>query len=394
MGGLSGHMKHVYEAFGCTVADIESMIDGILVNHTIKMTEKIDGYNIHVSWDFDTESLRFFRNAKDISDGGMSVDDMKVRWSDRPKTLKVYLSAAEALESFIRDHKEYFKTLNSNEIITLNVECLYKTTNIIPYLTKGVYIHNFWTWKKEDGNVKPYAIADLDGGMISNTAHYDGVNVCPVVTFPMNFPDQFRSVANAYKQEFVNLVKDSMGCIPVANVTLKNYYYIKFVKYCDKNASWLKNAPFSIFVEVFNRVFLDEKTVHLNELAKAYGSNSDRFKDWLKNESAAVKESCMYEIKLFFTRFANFILANIKGYINYENRYIISDVLYRKYKMKLAELENCDNPKKQSIIKKNVDLINGIGEQINPLEGVVFGFYGSNYKLTGTFAPLNQLMWM
>ena len=93
--------------------------------------------------------MRFFRNAKDVSNGGMSIDDMKVRWKDNPKTLKVYLSAAEVLEDFIKNHKEHFKTSDPNVVTTLNVECLYKTTNIIPYLTNGVYIHNFWVWRIE-----------------------------------------------------------------------------------------------------------------------------------------------------------------------------------------------------------------------------------------------------
>ena len=147
MGGLSGHMKHLYEAFDCTVNDIESIIDGLLVNRTIRMTEKIDGYNIHVSWDFNTESMRFFRNAKDVSNGGMSIDDMKVRWKDKPKTLKVYLSAAEVLEDFIKNHKEHFKTSDSNVIITPNVECVYKTTNIIPYLRQFVNYFLIILWR-------------------------------------------------------------------------------------------------------------------------------------------------------------------------------------------------------------------------------------------------------
>ena len=395
MGGLSGHMKHLYEAFDCTVNDIESIIDGLLVNRTIRMTEKIDGYNIHVSWDFDTESMRFFRNAKDVSNGGMSIDDMKVRWKDNPKTLKVYLSAAEVLEDFIKNHKEHFKTSDPNVITTLNVECLYKTTNIIPYLTKGVYIHNFWVWRKEDGIVKPCAIADLDNTLKDDTSHYNGVNVCPIVSIPVNFNNQLKYIAKTYISEFWNLIVDSMGSsIPATDITLKNYYYIKFVKYCDKNITWLKNVPLSIFVEVFNRVFLDEKTMSLNELAKAYGSNSDKFKDWLKNESVTVKETCMYEMKLFFARFANFILANIKGYINYENRYIISDVIYRKYKLKLEQLGEHYDHKKPHTMRYNIRFIKDIGEQINPLEGVVFSFYGNDYKLTGTFAPLNRLMWM
>ena len=103
---------------------------------------------------------------------------------------------------------------------------------------------------------------------------------------------------------------------------------------------------------------------------------------------------CSLAFLIASNRFSNFILANSIGYVNYENRYIISDLLYRTYKQKIESLKNCDDLKKQEIIDQNIDIIESTGEQINALEGVVIEYNNNTYKLTGSLAPLNQLMWL
>ena len=46
------------------------------------------------------------------------------------------------------------------------------------------------------------------------------------------------------------------------------------------------------------------------------------------------------------------------------------------------------------VLKKQLKRIEGAGgiESIVPLEGIVFTFNGRTYKLTGAFAPINQLL--
>jgi hypothetical protein len=47
-----------------------------------------------------------------------------------------------------------------------------------------------------------------------------------------------------------------------------------------------------------------------------------------------------------------------------------------------------------SVLKKQLKRIEGAGgiDAIVPLEGIVFSFNGKTYKLTGAFAPINQLL--
>ena len=63
MGGLSGHMTHVYEDYNLKMKDVKNIISGIL-NSQIQLKEKVDGFNIHVS--YRNDELRFYRNKTDI----------------------------------------------------------------------------------------------------------------------------------------------------------------------------------------------------------------------------------------------------------------------------------------------------------------------------------------
>lgn len=394
MGGLSGHMSHIHEAMVCTVHDVENIIDGILVSREIEMTEKIDGYNIHVGYDFEKQEMRFFRNSKDILlSGGMSTSDMKDRWKDRPKTLKVYLSAADILKKYIEDHSAYFLSAQAKCIVTLNVECVYKTTNIIPYTEVGVYLHNIWSWDRVTGKCE--STTDIPDGMKLDIDKYEGIHLCPVVKLSTRFTkNEYISIANAYKNELEQIIFDEVGGLYAKDITLRGVYYRSFTNICLKKYEWITNIPESVFYEIFNRIFFDSKHIHLDVLTKYFPGNEKKFKDWLKTDGPKLKKLCMHKLKSLFTRFSNFILANSIGYVNYENRYIISDLLYRTYKQKIESLKNCDDLKKQEIIDQNIDIIESTGEQINALEGVVIEYNNNTYKLTGSFAPLNQLMWL
>lgn len=392
MGGLSGHMKHLYEATNLSVLEIENLMYEILASQVTDLTEKIDGYNIHVGYDFEKQELRFFRNSKDILSKGMGVSDMKERWKDNPKTLKVYLSAADILKKYIEDHWVYLLSIQENYMITLNVECVYKMTNIMPYTEVCVYLHNIWDWDKRTGKCE--SITDIPDGMKMNIDKYKGVHICPTIKISTRFSEkEYRAITGTYKEEFRDIISATMGTDCVDHTNLVEYYLKKFKTYC-KTSELFENIPESTIKIVFDRIFFDIKAVNLRELVKKFQGKENDFRNWLENDSQKVKENCMYDLKLFFTKFANFVLSNANGYVNYENRYIISDLLYRTYKQKSEFLKGYADPKKKEVAERNINLIESTGTQINALEGVVLKYKDNLYKLTGTFAPLNQLLWM
>jgi hypothetical protein len=60
----------------------------------------------------------------------------------------------------------------------------------------------------------------------------------------------------------------------------------------------------------------------------------------------------------------------------------------------IQKLKQSTDIRDLDVLKKQLKRLDGAGgvDAIVPLEGVVFTYNGKTYKLTGTFAPINQLM--
>ena len=60
----------------------------------------------------------------------------------------------------------------------------------------------------------------------------------------------------------------------------------------------------------------------------------------------------------------------------------------------IKDVTKSGDPKKVSKLKLELERLNSIGgsKKIVPNEGIVFVYGGKTFKLTGTFAPLNQIL--
>ena len=102
MGGLAGHMMHLYDNPDMT---FEHMM-GIMTQASqgkLKGTEKTDGVNIFLGYKDGT--ARAARNVTDAASGGMSIDDLIAReYKGGDAIRQVYVSATQAFEKAIRYH--------------------------------------------------------------------------------------------------------------------------------------------------------------------------------------------------------------------------------------------------------------------------------------------------
>ena len=60
----------------------------------------------------------------------------------------------------------------------------------------------------------------------------------------------------------------------------------------------------------------------------------------------------------------------------------------------IRTLRSTNDISKMELLKTQLDKIKRLGgfEKIVPVEGIVFVYGGNTYKLTGAFAPLNQIL--
>ena len=93
------------------------------------------------------------------------------------------------------------------------------------------------------------------------------------------------------------------------------------------------------------------------------------------------------------------VLQNVKGFVAAGGSDDIAKALDAHVKTleskKLNSVESPEKFKKDMLkLQKNLKRLNDIGgtKAIAPSEGIVFQYKGGTYKLTGTFAPINQIM--
>ena len=60
----------------------------------------------------------------------------------------------------------------------------------------------------------------------------------------------------------------------------------------------------------------------------------------------------------------------------------------------IRTLRSTNDISKMELLKKQLERIKRLGgfEKIVPVEGIVFTYGGNTYKLTGAFAPINQIL--
>jgi hypothetical protein len=138
----------------------------------------------------------------------------------------------------------------------------------------------------------------------------------------------------------------------------------------------------------------DKKSLDMRSLEKTIGKEeSDKIKKFDKED---VKKRFKENIRPFedlFLELGSVILKNASNFVAANP----SDEAQRLRSYLSAEADKIKQTGGEAEIKKveaelaRLDRIGGI-ESIYPTEGIVFRYNGKLYKLTGTFAALNQLL--
>ena len=356
MGGLSGHMMHPYDNLRLSKEELKDMIRYSLSGQ-IKFSEKIDGYNIHVTY-LDNQ-VKFARNKKDLQNGGMTVADMILKWKDKPHTLKVYLEAAKILVPYIESIKDKINWYHMNQIVTLNCECLIPgETNIISYPDYRVYVHNIWIW---DTSEFFHSIYDEKCEELGATAG---------IYFKQNL--QYKFDHHGTSAMYCYAIDELFGN---AN-TIEELYQYKYIQWLKENASWVFEDLFMAKV-LFDRFFKRDKSVNLKTIKEAYlGHPIDEL---CKEGYKTILRYCQNQLKRIICLAGNDILGGVTGYINEDNKYEVCHKIHQ-------DLKKCTS---DYLYNEWYYDYNGV---INPLEGVVFNYKGMIYKWTGYFFIINKML--
>ena len=177
MGGVAGHMSHLYDNPRLSFSDIKDIFQKA-ADGQLEGTEKTDGQNLFVSFSVPDQELEFnegqaraARNLTNIKQGGMSKKQLADKFSSNPALKKSFSKALKDFEDVIKQMPRSRQTqiFGPDTNIYYNAEIINPdTANVINYTSKVMAIHRGGgaEFDKETGKPVQVEIEDPETGEI------------------------------------------------------------------------------------------------------------------------------------------------------------------------------------------------------------------------------------
>ena len=395
-GGAAGHMMHPFDDADLTFDDFIKMIQAGLsgdLNFEEEPTEKTDGQNIFAT--VKDGKAMFARNKGQLKDP-LSLDGVNTMFADHPseQVKATFTLAAKDLAKGLeglskKDQDSYFE----NGVNFMNMELIYsKNSNVINYDRDVIQFHGI---KKTDGQGNIVgednkAAKDLAKIIKDANNHIGEVfEIIPPQALKVAKDAEFDEkldyfVAKVYKlQDGFNLSLTD----PVSK-----YHEAWWRKQIDGKFPDLDQAHKDGLV--LRWAYDDKKSLDMRALAKLVSPKElEAIKDFEKEDLKKKYKENIRPFEDLFLELGSVVLKNASNFLALspdKEMQRLHDTIRKE-----AEAIKLNGDVKQ-IEKVESELarlarIGGI-ESIIPTEGLVFKFKGGLYKLTGTFAAINQLM--
>ena len=419
-GGAAGHMSHPFDDRDLTFADLKEMIRRSLageLNVEKEVTEKLDGQNLMFSWkDGKLVSARNQGHLKNAGAAAPDVSEFESIFADRPENIRdAFVTAVKDLESAISklSDAQKNKVFKEGERF-MNIEVMTPATqNVIPQNVDMLVFHGTQAYNSagkpvsedSDGNNITGELKDsarLLSGMLkqinADVQSRYSLNAPIVVELPKSktFGDslaKYTAMIDKLKKEFK--LKD--------NDKVMKYHDAWWRNLLDKQQSKLTEVfPSQVYEALIGRWAYNDKSNKITTIRMDL-EKQPKLKAWVnkfeKEDIVKQFEANMWPFQFIFLKLGAEVLQNVKGFVAAGGADDIAKALDAHTKTleskKIGSVESPDKFKKDMAkLHKNLGRLNAIGGQavIAPSEGVVFQYRGGTYKLTGTFAPINQIM--
>jgi hypothetical protein len=413
-GGAAGHMAHPWDDHGLTFNDMKEIVSRALegrLDIEAAVTEKTDGQNIQVTWK--NNEIGFARGVGTIINPMTTSEIIADFQRKQQKAIAEkgaeagvnYQRVVDAYQACAEDLTESFKMIPADKLnqifkngrVFANMEIIYPATkNVISYDKAHLQFHNLVEYDEQANVVE----TDLTGGAMVQQIIQDA-NAHMQKTFSFIPPQQIKigKISDFEDQQaaFFNEIDQ-----------LRNRYNLKDTdQVTEYHRAWWRDVikaqatklgydiPENILNVLIYRWGFFDKSESMTSLKKQI--TNPEFLNWVrefdKKEFKQYYKQNMEPFETIFLRLGAVALKNAENFLAANPSNTVQQI-----KQELAdltrELQNNPNPatiSKLELELKRIDKLGGF-DAIVPSEGVVFTYRGNTYKLTGAFAPVNQIL--
>jgi hypothetical protein len=443
MGGLAGHMSHLYDNPKLTFSKLKEIFIEAAEGR-LEGTEKTDGQNLYLSFSVPNQKLDFTeegsgraaRNKGNIKAGGLTVRQVAAKFKNHPNPhLKASFShALKAFENVIKSlpREKQVEIFGDNADIYYNAEIISPDTpNVINYDKKLVTIHRGGGgfFDKETGSEKVFDDSDDENGerneytrdvrknadvlatalegVIQDMKDNKGFEVIMDAVFNLKAIDDREALLSALARidseissegisedqmiiEYViarigTLLKQS-GIILPADTEASVIRRLILLNPVYKKAYGYDKMPKTIEtpeeeeIDIVPRIILkDLPNRDKNKVIYIFKNHKDILKQAIQPIEHIVHD---FSVKMLEGLESLFILDNKKEAKRIKNQ--VSTAIQNIKTKGVAG--NVD------ILLRQMDKLKNVENISTPAEGFVFDYDGYTYKFTGNFAPINQIL--
>jgi hypothetical protein len=397
-GGAAGHMAHPYDDHGLTFNEMKELVSRALegrLDIESAVTEKTDGQNIQVTWK--DGQIGFARNKGTVINP-MSVQELQDKFGGRGPISDAFGGAAEDLaEAFSKINPDELNRIFKNGRVFANMEIIYPATkNVISYNVAVLQFHNLVEYDDKANVVE----TDMTGGATLQRIIQDA-NAHLQKTFSFIPPEKiklgrvydFEDQQSAFFNE-INQLRQRYNLKETDRVT--EYHKAWWNDIIQTKAKELGyDIPENILTALIYRWAFNDKSTNISVLKKEI-TNPD-FEAWVtefdKKDFKVYQKQNMEPFETIFLRLGAVVLKNAENFLAANPTESVQE-LKADLAQLIKELQVSEDPSTIKKLEHELRRIQRLGgfEAIIPSEGIVFVFGGHTYKLTGAFAPVNQLL--
>lgn len=402
-GGAAGHIQHPYEVNEFTFGDLKELVTDLFHGKITGMSEKLDGQNLFASVDEYGNTI-FARNNKHLTQEPWCMKDIEnnPKWIDYPNVQHAFTNAAITVDKVFKnldDPVRFFNTgTDARKWVDLEIIDT-QNFNVIPYEKSMVSFHNIKLVTTVMGKQIPLISDDPDNGEDLKKLN-DAIYKTSRIPFEAQITKELgmsRSVidnSGKYIKELDKIEKiyglnDDSTILEYKKLALKQYIH-------RQHLPFINSMDNDFLDKLIDRWVGDGKRKTLRGIHSEYDKPLDPISfDYLinfdKNEMPKVMYRIMAPLDDLFIRLGNDIISRVSGLINSNKDEVISK-LKTNLDIVTNRVREYGDEKSRRKLEKSLQRLSADGMKITQSEGVVFKYKGHLIKLTGAFAPLNQIL--
>jgi hypothetical protein len=394
-GGAYGHMSHPFDTdINLTFGQLKDIVNRALEG-TLEFTrEKTDGQALAISWrDGRLVAARNKGHLKNKGENALDIKGVSDKFQGRGGLSDAYNYAMKDLSNAISslNDKQRDKIFKQGACF-MNLEVIYPTSvNVIPYGQALLVFHGTMEYDMDGKAIGENGeAARILAGMIKqvNKDVQDNYTIQgpPVVKLPKSTDlskkrSKYSSQITKLQKEF-NL-KDTDG--------VANYHQSWWEQWVDKNSpSTLDNKTKMGLVKRW--AFMDKK-FRLDNKNITDSKTLEWAKKIDKEDQKKISKQNLMKFEKIFLGLGAEVLEFTSSALTVNPDAAVRDMKKRIDKT-IKDVKKSGDPKKIEKLKLELGRLNSIGgsKKIVPNEGIVFLYKGNTFKLTGTFASVNQIL--